>query len=89
MNDDYLAGLLDELVPAEFVFSIETELRAALKPDGWVVPLIAHFNGKRSINEVFDSFQSRGELPDGFDLNAFTGLVKRMIEKGFLDVELG
>ncbi|HEV8542839.1 MAG TPA: methyltransferase [Verrucomicrobiae bacterium] len=79
----------DELVPVEFVFSIENELRAAFRPDTWVVPLLAEFNGKRSIREVFSNFQTRGELPEGFDLNAFGGLIKRMIEKGFFEVDPG
>jgi SAM-dependent methyltransferase len=73
-----------ELVPAEFVFSIEAGLSAALKPDAWVVPLAARLNGKRSVQEVFAEAHGADELPDGFTLEAFLGLVQRMIEMGFL-----
>lgn len=73
-----------ELVPAEFVFSIEDGLEAALRPDMWVVPLLAQLNGKRSVREVFESAQQAGELPEGFRLEDFAGLVGSMIERGFL-----
>lgn len=75
-----------ELTPAEFVFSIENGLRAAFRPDAWVVPLLAQFNGKRSVQEVFNQFESAGELPKDFRLNDFASLLKRMIESGFFDL---
>jgi len=73
-----------ELVPAEFVFSIEAGFSAALRPDAWVVPLVARLNGKRSVQEVFNEARSADELPAGFTLEAFLGLVQRMIEMGLL-----
>ena len=73
-----------ELVPAEFVFSIEGGFSAALKPDAWVVPLVARLNGKRSVQEVFAEAHGADELPHGFALEAFLGLVQRMIEMGLL-----
>ncbi|MSU57589.1 MAG: hypothetical protein EXS35_05320 [Pedosphaera sp.] len=77
-----------ELVPAEFVFSIEAGLEAALRPDAWVVPLVARFNGARSVREVFHAAQKADELPAGFRLEDFAGLVNGMIGRGFLEVEL-
>lgn len=77
-----------ELVPAEFVFAIEDGLEAALRPDAWVVPLLARLNGKRSVREVFESARQADELPNGFRLSDFAGLVVNMIERGFLKVEL-
>jgi SAM-dependent methyltransferase len=76
-----------ELVPAEFVFQIEDGLEAALRPDAWVVPLLARLNGKRSVREVFESAQQADELPRGFRLEDFAGLVATMIERGFLRVD--
>lgn len=76
-----------ELVPAEFVFSIENGFEAALRPDAWVVPLLARLNGNYSVQEVFASAQQAAELPDGFRLEDFTGLVGSMIERGFLQVD--
>ncbi len=77
-----------ELVPAEFVFAIEAGLEAALRPDAWVVPLLAQLNGNRSVAEVFATASQADELPKGFLLEDFTGLVGSMIERGFLQVEL-
>ena len=77
-----------ELVPAEFVFAIEDGLEAALRPDAWVVPLLARLNGNRSVQEVFESAGKADELPAGFRLEDFAGLVGSMIERGFLRVEL-
>ena len=76
-----------ELVPAEFVFSIEEGLQAALRPDAWVVPLLARLNGKRSVQEVFESAQRADELPEGFRLQDLAGLVGSMIERRFLRVD--
>jgi methylase of polypeptide subunit release factors len=78
-----------ELVPAEFVFSIGGGFEAALRPDGWVVPLIARLEGKCSVQEVFDQAHAAGELPRDFPLEAFTDLVRKMIERGFLEVDFG
>lgn len=77
-----------ELVPAEFIFSIESGFQAALRPDGWVVPLVARLNGKRTVKQVFEEAQTADELPTEFTLEAFMSLVQRMIELGFLVTEL-
>jgi SAM-dependent methyltransferase len=73
-----------ELVPAEFVFSIAKGFVAALRPDPWVVPLVARLNGGKSVQEVFEAARSADELPAGFTVEAFLGLVQRMIELGLL-----
>jgi methylase of polypeptide subunit release factors len=77
----------NQLVPAEFVFSIEGALQTALRPDGWVVPLVARLDGKHSVAEVFETASKAEELPKGFTLQAFGGLAGTMIEMGLLEVE--
>jgi SAM-dependent methyltransferase len=74
-----------ELVPGEFIFSIDAGLQAAFRPDGWVVPLLARLNGTRTVKEVFLSAQAADELPEGFRLEDFAGLVRQMLERGFYD----
>lgn len=76
-----------ELVPAEFVFSIETHFIAALRIDGWAVPLIARMNGRQTIREIFEEAQSNRELPPTFTADAFADLVRMLIERGFLLLE--
>ncbi len=77
-----------ELVPAEFVFSIEGGLPAALRPDAWVVPLLARLDGKPSVREIFDQARSADDLPQGFALPDFANLIDRLIERGFLEVDI-
>jgi len=76
------------LVPAEFVFEIETGVRAALRPDPWVVPLVARLEGRLTVAEVFAGAVAADELPAGFALKDFLGLVRGMIERGFLEADL-
>jgi len=76
-----------ELVPAEFVFSVEEGFQAALRPDNWVVPLIARLTGKRCVQEVFAAACAVDELPQDFKLEDFGELVRRLIERGFLLLE--
>lgn len=73
-----------ELVPAQFTFSVESGFQAALRPDGWVVPLVARLDGQKTVREIFEQSRSADELPKGFPLEAFIGLVRQMIEHGFL-----
>lgn len=77
-----------ELVPAEFVFSVEKPLPTALRTDGFVVPLIARLNGQFSVRQVYDYAMQNNELPAGFPLDGYVGLVASMIEEGLLQVDL-
>ncbi len=73
-----------QLVPAEFIFSIQAGLEAALRPDAWVVPILARLQGGRSVREIFDEAASAGELPAGFPFEQFRELVSLMIERSLL-----
>lgn len=75
------------LVPSEFIFSIEAGFQAALRPDAWIVPLVARLEGAASVRQVFETARDADELPRGFTLEPFLDLVQRMIERGFLEVE--
>jgi hypothetical protein len=77
-----------ELVPAEFVFSVEGAFESALRPDGFVVPLLARLNGQQSVGQSFEASRNADELPDGFTLEPFLGLVQRMVDLRLLEVEL-
>ena len=76
-----------QLVPSEFIFSIEAGFEAALRPDAWIVPLVARLEGETSVRQVFETARDADELPQGFTLEPFLDLVQRMIERGFLEVE--
>ena len=74
-------------MPSEFIFSIEAGFQAALRPDAWIVPLVARLEGAASVRQVFETARDADELPRGFTLEPFLDLVQRMIERGFLEVE--
>jgi methylase of polypeptide subunit release factors len=75
------------LVPAEFVLSVAAGFQYALRPDAWVVPLVARLEGNLSVQEVFDAARSADELPEGFTREAFAELVALMLERGLLEVD--
>jgi len=75
------------LTPVDFVFEIEAGFHAALRLDGWVVPLIAQLEGGKAVNEVYSAAMKEEKLPAGFKLEDFLELVRGMIDRGFLSVE--
>ena len=75
------------LVPAEFMFSVEAGFQAALRLEGWIVPLVARLEGRASVAGVIDAARKADELPDGFRLEKFLELVQMMIARGFLEVD--
>jgi hypothetical protein len=52
------------------------------------VPLIARLEGTASVQEVFEAARTAGELPEGFTREAFMELIRKMVERGFLQLEL-
>jgi len=77
-----------ELVPADCVFSKERGIRTELRIERWVVPLIARFDGDRSVAQVYAAARNAGEMPDELTLEAFASLVRLMIERDLLRVDL-
>jgi hypothetical protein len=73
---------------SEIMFRIEREFDAVLQPDAWIVPAISKLDGRRSVAEVFHASHAAGDLPHGFQLEAFVGFVDVMIERGYLQLDL-
>jgi SAM-dependent methyltransferase len=71
-----------ELSPREFVFSIDGRFRAAMRPDGWLVPLIARLTGQRTVAQVYEQARADNEILVGFSLDDFLRLVSRLVENG-------
>jgi SAM-dependent methyltransferase len=72
------------LVPAQFIFDTDKPFKFSVHVDGWMVPLIARFDGALTPLEVYNEARTNEELPADFKLDDFNGLVARMIERGFL-----
>lgn len=76
------------LIPVEFTFYIDHGFKAGFQPDAWIVPLLARMTGAETVRDIFDHAQVNEELPKGFTITALLDLVARMIEHGFLSVDL-
>ena len=59
-------------------------VRAAVRPDPFVVPLLRRLDGKVSVAAAFARARAAEELPAGFSMAPLTGLVAMMIERGLL-----
>jgi hypothetical protein len=75
------------LAVADYLFQSGEEIMGKLRLDPWVAPLIARFDGRQSVAQVFAAAQASGALPQGFTLDDFAGLVALMAERGFLDAD--
>lgn len=73
------------LTLAEFLFETDRPFHALMRfTDPWVVPLIARFDGARTVAEVHAS--AVGEIPASFGLNNFVELVLLLVERGYLEI---
>jgi methylase of polypeptide subunit release factors len=73
-----------ELVPAKFIFETDKPFSFSVRVDGWMVPLLARFDGKLTPVEIYEKARANEEMPEGFGINDFNTLVARMIERGLL-----
>ena len=73
-----------ELVPSEFIMKTERPFAAAIRLDGWVVPLAAQFNGQLTPAQVYEKARGGAALPANFQLEDFLSLVAMLVERGFL-----
>lgn len=73
------------LTPAEFLVETDRPFHAVMRfTDPWVIPLIARFDGGRTVAAVHTS--AVGEIPASFGLNDFVELVMLLVERGYLEV---
>jgi SAM-dependent methyltransferase len=77
-----------KLEPADHVFSVESAFETALRPDAFVIPALRRFDGRRSVADVFHGARKAREFPDGFPLEAFSDLVRLMVEQGLLTIDV-
>jgi hypothetical protein len=81
------------LAPADVVLESERPFPAATRIDLWMMPVIANFNGERSVAEVYEMARDCSMLPPAFGPDDFTRLAADMIERGYLelysDIQMG
>jgi len=72
------------LVPAEFALEATRPFATTTTVDPWVVPLIAQFDGRRTVEELHGTPRTGGEIPENFGVSDFAKLVAMLIERGCL-----
>jgi SAM-dependent methyltransferase len=74
------------LVAGTAMLSAEYAFSTALRSDAWTLPLISGFDGRRSVEQIFNQARKAKHVPGNFTLFRFLDFVALAIEQGFLDV---
>ena len=75
------------LTAVEFFLEIQRPFSSTTRfTDPWAVPLLAQFDGSRSMAEVHSSARLANEIPADFKLEDFAKLVLVLIERGYIEV---
>ena len=77
------------LVPSEFFLEASRPFAIVTRFDPWVVPLIARFDGERTVQQLHESARAAEEIPGSFGLGDFAKLVALLIERGYLALDAG
>jgi hypothetical protein len=77
-----------ELVPKNYVFVVEAGFHGQLHLDLTIAPAVQRFNGQRTVESIFEACRAEGMFPSGSSLPVFSDLMRLMIERGFLEVEI-
>lgn len=56
--------------------------------DVWAARLLERLKGEQTVAQTLDAARQSGQVPAEFTLAAFLDLVGKMIERGFLELEL-
>ncbi len=78
----------DALVTGAVTLAAEAGFSNHLKTDAWTIPLVAAFDGRQTLEQVFGAARRAGQMPEDFPLAAFTDFVALLIERGFLEADL-
>jgi carbamoyltransferase len=75
------------LVASDVVLKSDRPFEAATRVDLWVMPVVANFNGERTVAEVYQTARECSELPESLSFGDFTALVANMIGRGYLETD--
>ncbi len=75
------------LALSEAVLESEEPFPAATRIDVWMLPVVAQFDGRQTVAEIYEAARRREMLPEAFSLDDFTALAVNMIERGYLEID--
>ncbi|HEY0077389.1 MAG TPA: methyltransferase [Pyrinomonadaceae bacterium] len=76
-----------ELVVGDLMFESEYPFPVKTRVDYWILPLVASFDGTRTVSELYESARAAQAIPDTFELKDFVALVATLVERGYLSVD--
>src|SRR5262249_8067288 len=75
------------LVPWEHLLEGERPFPYITRVDPWVVSVVAEFNGRRSVEGLYNAARDASAFPEGFGLDDFLRMTSMMIERGYLEID--
>ena len=76
------------MVADSTVFSVGRPLSATVQPEVWTARLLEQLKGEQTVARTFDAARQSAQVPAEFTLPMFVDLVGKMIERGFLEIEM-
>jgi hypothetical protein len=76
------------LISGSAMLESESGFSTALRPDAWTIPLISSFEGRLTVEQVYNQAKKAKRTPSDFPLPAFVEFVALLVEQGFLEVDV-
>jgi len=74
----------NSLLPADFLYEIDKPFLTPVRFEPWMALLLARFQGKSTVKELYDQALAKEDVPEGFKIEHFVNLVARALEAGYL-----
>lgn len=75
------------LVPADFVLASGRPFLAETRVEPQMIQVLTECDGTRTVLQLFETAREARLLPEGFSLDGFLDFAKKMIERGYLEIE--
>jgi methylase of polypeptide subunit release factors len=73
-----------KFVAGESTLETDWPFTHAMKADPWIFPVVARFDGSRTVSDVYTEARAGGAIPPNIQLEDFTSLISMMIIQGYL-----
>lgn len=74
------------LVPWDHLLEAVKPFPSITRVDPWVVPVAAEFNGRRTVEGLYNAARDASAIPETCSLDDFINMTAMMIERGYLEI---